>query len=96
MTGLNDNHKRRILTSLQYADRLLEESLRALVPGERPLFSGYLQDLSAAECRRVTSYAAKIREQMSRLMQKCGNHHQGRGTSQIVLEVFAIIGEGTD
>ena len=72
MTGLNDNHKRRILTSLQYADRLLEESLRALVPGERPLFSGYLQDLSAAECRRVTSYAAKIREQMSRLMQKCG------------------------
>ena len=72
MTGLNDNHKRRILTSLQYADRLLEESLRALAPGERPLFSSYLQDLSAAECRRVASYAAKIREQMSRLMHKCG------------------------
>ena len=72
MSGLSDNHKRRILTSLQYADKLLEESLRALVPGERPLFSSYLQDLSAAECRRITGYAAKIREQMSRLMHKCG------------------------
>jgi GTP-binding protein EngB required for normal cell division len=71
MTGLSDNHKRRILTSLQYADKLLEESLRALAPGARPLFSSYLQDLSPAEARRVANYAVKIREQMSRLMHKC-------------------------
>lgn len=73
MTGLSDNHKRRILTSLQYADKLLEESLHALAPGARPLFSGFLQDLSPAEARRVESYAVKIREQMSRLMHKCGS-----------------------
>ena len=71
MTGLNDNHKRRILTSLQYADKLLEESLRALAPGANPLFSGYVRDLSPAQSRWVESYAGKIREQMSRLLEKC-------------------------
>jgi GTP-binding protein EngB required for normal cell division len=80
MTGLNDNHKRRILTSLQYADKLLEESLHALAPGARPLFSGYLQDLSPAESRQVASYAVKIREQMSRLMHKCGIEISSPGT----------------
>jgi len=80
MTGLNDNHKRRILTSLQYADKLLEESLHALAPGARPLFSSYLQDLSPAESRRVASYAEKIREQMSRLMHKCGIELPSTGT----------------
>ena len=80
MTGLNDNHKRRILTSLQYADKLLEESLHALAPGARPLFSGYLQDLSPAESRRVANYAVKIREQMSRLMHKCGIEISSPGT----------------
>jgi GTP-binding protein EngB required for normal cell division len=80
MTGLNENHKRRILTSLQYADKMLEDSLHALAPGARPLFSGYIQDLSPAASRRVGSYAAKIREQMSRLLHKCGIEPPAPGT----------------
>lgn len=72
MAGLNDNSKRRILTSLQYADRLLQDSLHALAPGAESLFSGYVHDLSPQEARWVESYAVKIREQMSRLLEKCG------------------------
>ena len=72
MTGLNDTYRRRILTSLQYADKLLTESLHALTPGTRPLFSGYAQDLSPAEARCVENYTVKIREQMGRLLTSCG------------------------
>jgi hypothetical protein len=72
MTGLNDNYRRRILTSLQYADKLLTESLHVLAPGARPLFSGYAQDLSPSEARCVENYTAKIREQMARLLENCG------------------------
>jgi hypothetical protein len=72
MSGLNDNHRRRILTSLQYADKLLQENLRALLPGARPLFAGCIQDLSPAKVRLVESYARKIREQMSKLLAQCG------------------------
>jgi GTP-binding protein EngB required for normal cell division len=72
MTGLSDNHKRRILTSLQYADKLLAESLQALKPGAHSLFSGYVQDLSPSQSRWVESYAAKIRKQMSVLLETCG------------------------
>jgi GTP-binding protein EngB required for normal cell division len=72
MTGLSDNYKRRILTSLQYADKLLQENLNAMAPGARPLFSGYVQDLSPDEARCVESYTRKIREQMGRLMDNCG------------------------
>ncbi len=72
MTGLNDNYRRRILTSLQYADKLLTESLHVLAPGARPLFTGFAQDLSPSEARCVESYTAKIREQMGRLLESCG------------------------
>jgi len=72
MTGLSDNHKRRILTSLQYADKLLADSLQALTPGAHSLFSGYVQDLSPSQSRWAESYAAKIREQMSVLLKTCG------------------------
>jgi hypothetical protein len=71
MTGLNDNYKRRILTSLQYTDKLLEDGLHALAPGAKPLFSGFVQDLSAAETRCVENYARKIREQMGKLLERC-------------------------
>jgi hypothetical protein len=72
MTGLNANHKRRILASFEYADKLLEECLHTPAPGRRPLFSGYVQDLSPSESHWVESYADKIREQMSRLLERCG------------------------
>jgi hypothetical protein len=72
MSGLNDNHRRRILTSLQYADKLLQENLRALAPGVQPLFAGCIQDLSPAKVRLVESYTRRIREQMSKLLAQCG------------------------
>jgi hypothetical protein len=72
MTGLNDNYRRRILTSLQYADKLLTESLHALAPGAQPLFSSYAPDLTPAEARCVEGYTRKIREQMARLLENCG------------------------
>jgi hypothetical protein len=72
MTALNQNHRRRILTSLQYADKLLQESLHALAPAARPLFPGFLQDLPPEKARRVESHAARIREQMAHLLEKCG------------------------
>jgi len=71
MNGLNANHKRRILASLEYADKLLEASLHTPAPGRRPLFSGYVQDLSPSESHWVESYTDKIREQMSRLLERC-------------------------
>jgi hypothetical protein len=72
MSGLNDNHKRRILTSLQYADKLLQENLHALAPGAQPVFGGYVQDLSPSQRSLVEGYTRKIREQMCRLLIKCG------------------------
>jgi GTP-binding protein EngB required for normal cell division len=72
MTGLNANHKRRILASFEYADKLLEECLHTPTPGRHPLFSGYVQDLSPSESHWVESYADKIREQMLRLLERCG------------------------
>ncbi len=71
MTGLSHNHKRRILTSLQYADKQLDASLHSLAPSSQPLFSGYIQDLSPAQARYVECYAEKIRRQMTRLLEKC-------------------------
>lgn len=71
MTGLSHNHKRRILTSLQYADKQLDASLHSLAPSSQPLFSGYIQDLSPARARYVECYAEKIRRQMTRLLEKC-------------------------
>lgn len=71
MTGLNENYRRRILTSLQYADKLLEDGLHALTPGAKPLFSGFVKDLSAEDSRCVEDYARKIRERMARLLEQC-------------------------
>jgi len=71
MTGLSHNHKRRILTSLQYADKQLDVSLHSLAPSGQPLFAGYIQDISPAQARFVECYAEKIRRQMTRLLEKC-------------------------
>jgi hypothetical protein len=57
MTGLNHNHKRRILSSLEYADKLLEECLHTPAPGKRPLFSGHVQDLAERGCKGLLGRA---------------------------------------
>jgi hypothetical protein len=70
MSGLNDNHKRRILATFQYIDKLLEESLAASRPAARPLFPRLIQDISPAQFYRIESCAEKMREQMARLMSR--------------------------
>jgi GTP-binding protein EngB required for normal cell division len=70
MAGLNENHKRKLLASLQYADRLLQESLGVLTPVSRLLFSRYLPDISPAEQHWIENYADKIREQLAALLRR--------------------------
>ncbi len=72
MTALSDNHRRRILTSLQYVDKQLEVSLNALTPSAQPLFSGSIQDLTPAQARWVESYTVKIRREMAKLLDRLG------------------------
>jgi GTP-binding protein EngB required for normal cell division len=70
MSGLNENHKRRILSTFQYADKLLGESLHILAPSSRSLFSRYVDDMSPAQYHWVEDYVEKIREQMGRLAER--------------------------
>ena len=70
MAGLNENHKRRILSTLQYADKLLSDSLHVLAPSSRPLFPRNVDDISPAQYHWVEDYAGKIREQMGRLLER--------------------------
>jgi hypothetical protein len=66
MAGLNENHKRKIRATLQYADKLLGDSLHVLAPSSRSLFSRYVDDVSPAQYHWVKDYAAKIRRLTNR------------------------------
>ena len=70
MAGLNENHRRKILTTIQYADELLSESLNLLGATGGALRPRFVRDVSASEFHWVESYAGKIREQMSRLLER--------------------------
>lgn len=70
MAGLNENHKRKILSTIQYADELLSESLNLLGATGGALRPRFVRDVSASESHWVESYAGKIREQMSRLLER--------------------------
>jgi GTP-binding protein EngB required for normal cell division len=70
VAGLNENHKRRILSTLEYADRSLGECLHVLAPSSRSIFSRYIGDISPAQYHWVEDYAEKIREQMGRLLER--------------------------
>jgi GTP-binding protein EngB required for normal cell division len=70
MAGLNENHKRKILSTLRYADKLLGDSLHVLAPSSRSLFSRYVDDILPAQYHWVEDYAEKIREQMGRLLER--------------------------
>jgi GTP-binding protein EngB required for normal cell division len=67
---MNENHRRRLLTSLQHADKLLQECLAVLMPSSRALFSRHLEDVSPSEAHWVQSYAEKIRSQFSALLRR--------------------------
>ena len=70
MADLNEHQKRKILTSLQHSDRLLEECLRILTPSARPLFPANLQDVSPAEYHWIESFVEKIKDQFAALLQR--------------------------
>jgi hypothetical protein len=70
MSGLNENHKRRILAAFQYADELLSQSLNAVAPLRRGLYSRCVADISSSELHWVESYTEKIRQQISSLLER--------------------------
>ena len=70
MGNLNENHKRKILSTIQYADDLLSESLNLLGSTGGSLRPRYVKDVSASESHWVESYAEKIRVQLSRLLDR--------------------------
>ncbi len=72
MSGLNEHHKRKILASIQYADKLLEESLQGSEEVQPFCFSEYFQDLAPAELMQVKTHIKDIRKKFAKLMEKCG------------------------
>jgi GTP-binding protein EngB required for normal cell division len=70
MADLNEHQKRKILTSLQHSDKVLEECLRIPTPSARPLFPANLQDVSSAEYHWIESYVEKIRDQFADLLRR--------------------------
>src|SRR6266702_1788157 len=71
--GLNSSQKLRLLTSCEYADKLLSEmeAILAVSTSKSP-FPKYKPDLSPAQEKIVQDYIARIREQMVRVL-----HSQG-------------------
>jgi len=70
MAGLNENHKRKILATIQYADGLLGECLSLLGSAGGALHPRYVRDVTSSETHWVESYADKIREQFMRLLER--------------------------
>ena len=70
MTQISDNHQRKILSTCQYADRLLEESLRVVTSATRSPFSVYRSDLSDSETRHLSNSVDQIRAQMVALLER--------------------------
>src|SRR6266545_3970302 len=71
--GLNSSQKRHLLTSCEYADKLLSE-IEAILAGStsQSPFPKYKQDLSPAQVKVVQDYLARLRAQMVRIL-----HSQG-------------------
>lgn len=67
---LNEHHRRRLLVSCQYVDRLLAdiESVLAADTSLSP-FPKYVQDLGPAEKQLAQAHVAEVRSQLVRLLQ---------------------------
>jgi hypothetical protein len=67
---LNEHHRRRLLVSCQYVDRLLAdiESVLAAETSVSP-FPKYVQDMTAAEKQLAQAHVAGLRAQLVRLLQ---------------------------
>jgi hypothetical protein len=70
MSRLNDNHKRRLISSFQHMDKLLSQSLSAAASAPPGLYLRYVQDMSPSELRHAQSNIEKLREQILGLLKK--------------------------
>lgn len=70
MSGLNENHRRKILATMQHVDELLAQSFGLFGAPTTTLCPRYVADLSPSEAHWVESYADKIREQIARLLER--------------------------
>jgi hypothetical protein len=87
MANLSDDHQRKILSTFQYADRLLEESLRILDSANRSPLSVYQSNLSESEMRHVFGCVEQIRTQMVALLE----HFQVNRASSEVFTSWAVM-----
>ena len=87
MANLSDDHQRKILATLQYVDRLLEESLRIPNSANRSSLSVYRPDLSESDMRHLSSCVEQIRAQMVDLLE----HFQVNRASSEVLTSWAVM-----
>jgi hypothetical protein len=70
MSGLNENHKRRLFVAFKYADELLSQSLEAAAPQRRSLYPRYVQDISPPALHHIERQVEKIREQMRGILER--------------------------
>jgi len=76
--GLNESHRRRLLASAQYADKLLgeiEEILRS--SDSKSPFLKYRPDITLHQARLIRSYAARFREHLARVLEAAGVERPG-------------------
>ncbi len=67
VAGLNEHHKRRLLSTFEHANELLNRCLDAVNPGPGH-YSRYVQDMSDSDIRWIESYLEKIRDQLHDLL----------------------------
>jgi GTP-binding protein EngB required for normal cell division len=68
VTTLNDNHKAKLLASLQYLDELLGTSLDKLERSDHFLFPPYVADVSPEQHKLLGDYLAQLRQAMRRFL----------------------------
>lgn len=70
MSGLNENHKRKILATVQHVDELLGQSSTLLVPESERVLPSPIGDLTRSQAQRVKSSIARIRAQIAHMLQR--------------------------
>ncbi|MCL6545439.1 MAG: dynamin family protein [Bryobacteraceae bacterium] len=76
--GLNESHRRRLLASAQYADKLLGEIEEILKSSDsKSPFLKYRPDITLHQARLIRSYAARFREHLARVLEAAGVERPG-------------------
>ncbi|MGQ9632952.1 MAG: dynamin family protein [Bryobacteraceae bacterium] len=76
--SLNESHRRRLLASAQYADKLLGEIEEILKSSDsKSPFLKYRPDLTLHQARLIRSYAARFREHLARVLEAAGVERPG-------------------